>query len=682
MHADQPIHDLPRTRSLTINKLIKLGINNFQELIDYYPSRYNDYSLISPISLLRVEQLATIKVQVVSAKTHYTRSGKRMQQFEVADASGKITIVAFNQPYMLRIFIPGILLSVSGTCQLIGTGKVFTIQDYEILESLDQPTTHTGRLVPVYSETNGLSSKTIREKIKYVLNEVIIPESLPEKIIMYNRLIDCTLAYKQIHFPDNFERLRQAQQRLAFEELFMLQLSSALLKKQRQSNVVDNPIKLNTKHENLLKEFINKLPFKLTNAQQQAWEVIKTDLYKTQPMNRLLQGDVGSGKTVVAAMAAYLLFLNGQKTAIMAPTEILAQQHFVSVQQLFKKIKNAPKIILQTGSVKQLKPKTKYDIIIGTQALLTEKLNLKDFGLVVIDEQHRFGVKQRSILSNKTNSPHLLTMTATPIPRTIALTLFSDLDISIINEMPAGRIPIKSYLVPLSKRQAGYGWLAKQITENKAQVFVICPLVEESSIETNISVKAAEKEFVLLQKVFPNFKVALIHGKKSSKDKQKTMTDFVNRKIDILVATSLVEVGVDAPGATIMLIEGAERFGLAQLHQLRGRIGRNSIQSYCFLFTENADQKIQERLSYFVKNSNGLALAEYDLKNRGTGELFGKKQHGHSGLKIASLFDLRMIEITKKAVEYFVNQSLQIDHFPEMKKQIDKIQAGFVSQRD
>lgn len=682
MNVDQAIHDLPRTRSLTINKLIRLGVSTFQDLLDYYPSRYNDYSLISPISRLRIEQLATIKVQIVSAKTHFTRTGKRMQQFEVSDTSGKITAVTFNQPYLLRIFKPGTLLSISGVCQLIGTGKVFMIQDYEILESLDQPTTHTGRLVPIYSETSGLSSKTIREKIKYILNEIIISESLPEKIIMYNRLIDCTQAYQQIHFPDNLSHLHQAQHRLAFEELFMLQLSSALLKKQRQSNAVDHPIKLNSKHDDLLNDFINKLPFKLTNAQKLAWKIIKTDLHKEQPMNRLLQGDVGSGKTVVAAMAAYLLFMNSQKTAIMAPTEVLAQQHFATIQKLFNKCKPAPKIILQIGSVKQLKHKTKYDIIIGTQALLTEKLNLKDFGLVVIDEQHRFGVKQRAMLSDKTNNPHLLTMTATPIPRTIALTLFSDLDISIIDEMPQGRIPIKSYLVPPHKRQAGYEWITKQISEKNAQVFVICPLVEESELETNISVKAAEKEYVLLQKVFPQFKIALLHGRKSSKEKQATMIEFVNRKIDILVSTSLVEVGVDAPGATIMLIEGAERFGLAQLHQLRGRIGRNSIQSYCFLYSENTDPTIQNRLSYFVKNTNGLALAEYDLKNRGTGELFGKKQHGQSGLKIASLFDLRMIETTKKAVEYFVNQSLQINQFPEMKKQIDKIQAGFVSQRD
>jgi len=682
MNADQLIHDLPRTRSLTINKLIKLGVNNFQDLLNYYPSRYNDYSLISPIAHLRIEQLATIKVQVVSAKAHFTRSGKRMQQFEVADSSGKITTVTFNQPYLLRIFKPGIYLSISGICQLIGTGKVFTIQDYEILQSLDQPTTHTGRLVPVYPETSGLSSKTIREKIKYVLNEFDTPESLPKEIIMYNRLIDYASAYKQIHFPDNLKILRQAQQRLAFDELFMLQLSSALLKKERQSNVVNHPIIINSKHESLLKEFIDKLPFKLTNAQKAAWETIKVDLYKTQPMNRLLQGDVGSGKTVVAAMAAYLLFLNGQKSAIMAPTEILAQQHFTTVNDLFKNCKKAPKIILHTGSVKQLKPKTKYDIIIGTQALLTEKLKLKDFGLVVIDEQHRFGVKQRSMLSDKTNNPHLLTMTATPIPRTIALTLFSDLYISIIDEMPIGRIAIKSYLVPSKKREAGYAWITKQINEQKAQVFVICPLVEESELETNISVKAAEKEFILLQKVFPKFKIALLHGKKSSKEKNVTMTEFTQRKIDILVATSLVEVGVDAPGATIMLIEGAERFGLAQLHQLRGRIGRNSIQSYCFLYSENQDPAIQSRLSFFVKNTNGLALAEYDLKNRGTGELFGKKQHGQSGLKIASLFDLHMIETTKNAVGYFMNKSLQIENFPEINKQIDRINSQFLSIRD
>lgn len=375
-------------------------------------------------------------------------------------------------------------------------------------------------------------------------------------------------------------------------------------------------------------------------------------------MNRFLQGEVGSGKTVVAALACYLTYLNGFKSLFMAPTEILANQHYATLVKLFNK--TSIKVGLVTGSTKKY---FQADIIVGTHALITKKFELEKIGLVIVDEQHRFGVSQRAELKNKGLNPHLLTMTATPIPRTVALTLYGELDLSIIDEMPVVRLAVKTYLVPKEKRQSCYQWIKLQVTGYKLQVFIVCPLIEESEIETMKSVRAAKKEFENLKKIFFEFKLGLLHGKLKSKEKNAVMTNFKNKNLDILVTTPVVEVGVDIPNATIMLIEGAERFGLAQLHQLRGRVGRSNKQSYCFLFSESKEAGVLGRLGMFTKTNDGNKLAEEDLRIRGPGDIYGVKQHGYLDLKIAMLSDYKMIEKTKKAVEYFTGH-YSINNFP------------------
>jgi ATP-dependent DNA helicase RecG len=484
------------------------------------------------------------------------------------------------------------------------------------------------------------------------------------------------LAYSNIHFPENKTLAKESQKRLAFDELFIIQLSAALVKKEWEKEKVGHQFKIDKTITEKINTFINKLPFQLTSAQNRAVKEILDDLSKNKPMNRFLQGDVGSGKTVVAAIACYLAYLNGYQSLFMAPTEILAKQHFQTLSMLFKDY--SLKIGLQTKSEKinnkrNNSPISDFNIIIGTHALLNEKLQFNQVGLVIIDEQHRFGVRQRAMLKEKGINPHLLTMTATPIPRTVALVLYGELDISYLDEMPKGRLPVKTYLIPQEKRADAYSWIKKQIKEKNESVFIVCPLIEESNVETMKSVKAAKKEFENLKEIFSEFKLGLLHGKLKTKEKNKVLEDFRSDKIKILVTTPVVEVGIDIPQATIMIIEAAERFGLAQLHQLRGRVGRSDKQSYCFLFTNSKSAKITERLTFFAKNNLGIKLAEYDLQTRGPGEVYGEKQHGFIDLKIASFTDYHLISQTKKAVDYFLNH-YHPSHFPSLLKRIDEYQ--------
>lgn len=683
MILNQPIDLLPATSIITIRRLKSLGIQTFWDLLNYFPFRYENYSLISTIDKLQEGEIVTVKGQVTQAKFGVSKKGTKIQKFVLADKTGKVELIWYNQPYLLRLIKPGSYLSVAGVVKQFSYKSHVEPQEYELLKIPNQPTIHTGRLVPIYSEKNGLSSKTIREKIFYLISNVInqtdqkmIFEILPLEIISYNNLVNELSAYQNIHFPNDTLMAEKAKQRLAFDEFFTIQLSVSLLKLEWEKESVTNPYKID---ENLIKNFIAGLPFQLTDDQNNVLREIINDLKKPRPMNRFLQGDVGSGKTVVATIACYISFLNGFQSVFMAPTEILAHQHFKTIQTLFQRLNvNHPKssklnISLITRSIK---PKSNYlentDIIIGTHALIQKNLKFERVGLVVIDEQHRFGVAQRALLKEKGVNPHLLTMTATPIPRTVALTLYGELDMSIINMMPKGRLPVKTYLVPKEKRESAYQWIRDKIKKNQAQVFIVCPLIEESEIETMKSVKAAKKEYEFLKdNVFSEFKVGLIHGKMKSKDKNQIMTDFKDRRYDILVATSLVEVGIDIPNASIMLIEAAERYGLAQLHQLRGRVGRGTEQSYCFLFTENQDENIISRLNFFSKTGNGIELSEYDLKSRGPGEIYGIKQHGFINLKIASLADYNLISQTKKAVNYFINR-YKLSEFPEIKHRVEE----------
>jgi ATP-dependent DNA helicase RecG len=434
-----------------------------------------------------------------------------------------------------------------------------------------------------------------------------------------------------------------AKDRLAFDEIFLLQLISIMRKTAWTDTRLSHPFTLD--QESVL-QFINSLPFSLTSSQNQAIKDILSDLKNTKPMNRLLEGDVGSGKTVVAAVAAYVTYLNGFQTLLMAPTQILAEQHYQTLSALFGHL--GLKISLITGTRKvSSKLLSESHIVIGTHSLISNTRTFDRSGLVIIDEQHRFGVAQRALAGSLGKSPHILTMTATPIPRTVALTMYGDLDISILSEKPAGRLPVKTWVVPESKRRSAYQWIAGQISQNQGQAFIVCPFINDS--ETLTSVKAATAEFDRLKSVFPTLSLGLIHGKLKSKEKDRVINQFRKGEISILIATPVVEVGLDIPNAAVMVVEGAERFGLAQLHQLRGRVGRSSAQSYCLLFT--SDGSISPRLKAMERYNSGLELAETDLKLRGPGEIFGTAQHGFPEFKVASYTDLALIEAARAEAE-------------------------------
>ncbi len=581
-------------------RLEKLGIKTENDLLYHLPFRYEDYSLISKIKNLQEGETVTVRGKVLEIKNQYTRSAFVLQRALLEDDTGVLEVLWFNQRFLTRIIHKDDQISLAGKIEKNGKKLVLKSPVYELGSQI-----HTGRFVPIYPETAGITSKWMRTKIFNLLLNNSVPEVL-----------------KRIHFPKSLEEAEEARLELAFEELFASQLEAVKRKKAREAKTVGNKFKIVEIREKL-KIFVDNLSFKLTGGQKKVIDEIYKDLAKDTPMNRLLQGDVGSGKTVVAALAMLAANLNGYQAVLMAPTEILANQHFETLKLLKLKVGIA------TGFKKE---NLNSKIIVGTHALLNLKfLNL---GLIVIDEQHRFGVEQQEKLKEKGINPHILTMTATPIPRAMALTLYGDLDISLLEEMPVGRLPVKTWVVPESKRQKAYDWIKKQ----QAQAFIICPFIEES--ETLQTIKSAKKEFTNLSKnVFPDLKLGLIHGKLKPQEKDKVLEEFKNKKLDILVATPVVEVGIDIPNATIMVIEGAERFGLAQLHQLRGRVGRSDQQSYCLLFAE----KGLERLKSLEKINNGLQLAEIDLRFRGPGERFGAAQHGHWALKIATFEDFEKL---------------------------------------
>lgn len=659
MFLQTPIEELPSTKPQTIRKLKLIGIKNYFDLLNYFPYRFENFSIISPIAKAQEGEKLTLIGEINEVKNELTKSGIWLQKFKLEDESGEIEAVFYNQRYLTSILKKGMKVAFSGEVKRFGYQLIFNPVEYEIIEN-EYKKIHTGGYIPLYPEKKGLSSRTLREKIFFLLSELktnnlSIPEFLPEEIIKFNQLIDETSAYFNIHYPPSQKMLDKARQRLAFDELFLLLLSHQLVKKKWEEERTKNPFVIDEVILKKVNAFINQLPFKLTQAQKRVINEIINDFKKPYPMNRFLYGDVGSGKTVVATIASYIAFLNQYQTLMMAPTEILAVQHYQTISNLLK-IFPQFKISLLTASNKPKGEELKKSwLVIGTHALIQKKVNFDKVGLVVIDEQHRFGVNQRALLRKKGINPHLLTMTATPIPRSLFLTFYGELSLSYIDEMPKGRLPIKTYVVPKEKREACYQWIKEKINKEKIQVYIVCPLIEESEVETMASVKAAKKEFEFLQKeIFFDYRVGLLHGKMKAKEKDRVMTAFKNQEIDILVTTSVIEVGIDVPNANVIIIEGAERFGLAQLHQLRGRVGRSNKQSFCFLFTEKSEPAILERLNFFAKNQNGMALAEYDLKHRGPGEIYGVRQHGFINLKIASLTNFPLIHKVKNAVNYFL----------------------------
>jgi len=660
---------LPLVGSVYAKRLEKLEISTIEDLLYHFPFRYDDFSLISSVVQVQPGETVTVTGEVLQIENNYTKNGKKIQKASISDKSGKIEAVWFNQPFLTRTIKNGEIYNFSGKCDWFGREKMLVSPEYEKISQAE--TIHTGRLVPVYPETYGVSSKWLRSRIKAGLQifDQQIEEFLPENIIQEEKLILEKQALRQIHFPKNQIESEQAKNRLAFDELFLLQLAALKRKAQWQKQSLAKNFSLDKQK---MDEFVKKLPFKLTGAQERCVSEVLRDLTAKIPMNRLLEGDVGSGKTIVAGIASYLAFLNGFTTLYMAPTEILAYQHFQTFQKIIEPF--GPKVKLITSNYKDKKD-SPADIIIGTHSLLYQKFDSQKIGLVVIDEQHRFGVEQRALLTQKGNFPHFLTMTATPIPRTIALVLFSDLDLSVIDEMPLGRIPIKTWVVPKEKRNAGYDWIKTQVKNTPNQAFIICPLIEES--ESLKDVKAVTQEFAFLSKdIFPDLKLGLLHGRIKSAEKEKILKDFKEGKIDILVSTPVVEVGIDIQNATIMVIEAAERFGLAQLHQLRGRIGRGDQASYCLLFSESQEPKVLQRLKIMEITRSGMKLAEEDLKLRGPGEIYGFKQHGFFNLKIASFNDLGLIQKTKKAAEKQLSLPAQTN-LP-LKKRLEKYKIGSV----
>lgn len=650
-------------------RLEKLGIYTVGDLLYYAPFRYNDYSLVSPIAKVQPGEIVTIRGRVVSIKNIYTKNGKKIQQAVVSDNSGNLELIWFNQPFLIRTIKPGDSVSLSGTVGWFGHKLVMESPEYEILTDGDSLTLHTGRLVPVYSETAGVSSKWLRGRIAFVLDKCInqLFEYLPDTILREYGLPNIKDAINNVHFPARQEEAQSARERLAFEELFLLQLRSYEQKRRWQKTHAATALKSDRE---TLDQFTAKLPFVLTDDQKQALTEIVRDISGDIPMNRLFVGDVGSGKTVVAAAAMFVAYQNGKRAVLMAPTQILAQQHYQTIKHLLEPWEI--KIDLVTSQQKTTLPKQDSNILIGTHALLSAKISLNNVGLVVIDEQQRFGVIQRSLMLKKNQqklTPHLLTMTATPIPRTVARTIYSNLDLSILNQMPQGRQKIKTWVVPAEKRANAYEWMRKQLKQNHSQAFIVCPLIEES--ETLTSVKAATAEYArLAREVFHGMHLGLLHGRLKATEKTEVLARFREQKLKILVTTPVVEVGIDIPNATIMLIEAAERFGLAQLHQLRGRVGRGEQQSYCLLFTESGEEKVLERLKALEITTSGPQLAELDLKLRGPGEIFGTRQHGIPLLKIATLTDSELIHKTQLAVKELVSRDPTLTHFPLLREKL------------
>lgn len=670
-------------------KLERLNLNTVEDLIYHFPFRYDDFSNISTTLDAKIGERVTLQGEIWSINNVYTRFRKVLTKAIFNDGSGTIELIWFNSPWLLKQINTGDRVQVSGKVSKKGSKLSITMPVWEKMgSSVSHPERsegsrplHTGRLVPVYPETYGLTSKWIRAKIASVLPlfKNAIKDHLPSDI--KQGMVNLEEAIFKIHFPDSYDDVSLAKERLSFDELFLIQLATLKARQAWKSKKTLAKLEVSQKK---ISEFIGKLPFKLTGAQQRVLKEIIADLETDTPMNRMLQGEVGSGKTVVAAIISYLIYLNGKRTLFMAPTEILAFQHYETFSKLLSDY--GITVGLYTGSKKYTKHDLRFknndlgkrknhtssiinhksgpNIIVGTHALLSEKLIKEGVGLVIVDEQQRFGVEQRTLLRNASKTPHFLTMTATPIPRSVALTLYGDLDLSIIDEMPKGRKIVKTFVVPSKKRRDSYGFIRKKVSEGD-QVYIITPLIEFS--ETLASSKAAKVEFEKLKKVFPDLRVGLLHGRLKSKEKESAINSFKEGKIDILVSTSVVEVGMDIPNATIMIIEGAERFGLAQLHQLRGRVGRGDKESFCFLFAGEEGSITLSRLRHLEKTFNGLELAELDLKIRGSGDLFGIRQSGRFELKIASFFDLPLLEKAKGAATDLLKKDPTLDNHPSLK---------------
>ena len=662
---EAPVTSLKGISTVYAEKLARLEVKTVRDLLFLFPNRHLDYSRLKTISQLTEGQEETIIANIWEARK-VNIGGRPSTEATLGDCTGNIRAVWFNNPYLVRQLTGSSQIVLSGRVRFFNGRPVYESPDWEILDP-EEELTHAGRLVPVYPLTRGLHQRSLRKTIKHTVDQYtrLVGEFLPEDIIKRNKLLPIDQAVSQAHFPDSLELKDRARIRLAFDELFLLQLG-VLQKKKDWQKIKTRPVKTDNL---LLSRFIAGLPFELTGAQKRVVKEITGDMERDTPMSRLLQGEVGSGKTIVALSALLMAVAAGRQAALMAPTEILAQQHFKAVIKLMElvfgpalKDGHSPvyeivpgksvSVTLLTSDIKaSLKREIKegiasgnIDIIIGTHAIIQDEVNFHDLGFLVIDEQHRFGVLQRQALRKKGENPHVLVMTATPIPRTLALTLYGDLDLSVIDELPPGRQIIKTRWLKPEETYKAYNFIRKQVSEGR-QAFIICPLVEESD---SLQAKAATQEYERFRSdIFPGMQIGLIHGRMKAAEKEKIMKDFYAGLIDILVATPVVEVGIDVPNATVIMIESANRFGLSQLHQFRGRVGRGEHQSYCMLLAESTTEIGAERLKAIEELHDGFQLAEKDLELRGPGEFFGTRQSGIPDLKMARLSDVGLLELAR-----------------------------------
>lgn len=682
MELSSSVREITGVGKKTEKRLNRLQVETIKDLLFHFPYRYEDYTQLVDIAQLKPGQNVTIKGRLEAIQNKRSKTKNMIiTNGVVADDTGQIRVVWFSQPYVKKKLQTGEKIYLSGKVTEDSFGLELVNPKFE--QEQEEKQEYTNKINPVYSLTEGLSEKKLTSTIEKVIDladeiEDWVPDTIKDK---YN-LLDLTEAVKLAHSPRQTSDFKQAQFRLKFNELFLLQLKGQYKRQQVKSESAPE-IKFK---QQPTQDFVDSLPFELTNDQKiTAWEIIQ-DLNREEPMNRMLEGDVGAGKTVVAALASYNVFLNNKQVALMAPTEILAEQHFRSLQEylgdfltlgLYTNTNN--ELSHQEISADSKKKKReimrsqvgrgKVDLIVGTHALISKKVEFADLGLAIVDEQHRFGVEQRKQLKensgNEETMPHFLSMTATPIPRSFALTLYGDLDLSVIKQMPPGRKPTKTRLVEEKNHPKVYDFVSRKVKQDQ-QAFVVCPLIEESD---NMPEKKSvlQEHQRLSEQIFPEFRVEKMHGKMEESKKSQTMQQFAAGDVDILVSTSVIEVGVDVPGATMMIVENAERFGLAQLHQLRGRIGRGNQQSYCFLFSDSTMEQTQQRLQFFENHVDGFKVAEYDLKLRGPGEVYGSRQSGMPKFNLASIEDKKLIKLTRK-----IARKVEFEKYPKLKDRLSE----------
>ncbi len=673
MNLDLRVETLPGVGKAVAIKLERLGIATVGDLIHHYPRRYDDFSNIIPIRAMKAG-LVTFRATIHSIAARRVR-GRKLQITEtiLSDGTGTVKAIWFNQSFLVTQYPVGTKVLVAGKVEFRNNDLALQSPAIEKDEH-DGEGRHTGRIVPIYPETEGLSSRQLRNLITPLLGRLdSLDETLPPEVVKEAKLLDRASALREIHAPTSEPALRRARYRVAFEELFYIIAASLVIKHEIKAETAP-AISLDIA---VAQRFLKTLDFKLTDAQRAAaWQILQ-DMQDTIPMNRLLEGDVGSGKTVVAVLAGVMALASGYQAALMVPTDILARQHMARIQPILQKLGYTTTLILGRQPVAEKKPALeavasgKGQFVIGTHALLSESVQFTNLGLVVIDEQHRFGVEQRQKLRTKAGKlPHLLSMTATPIPRTLALTVYGDLDITLIDTLPPGRKMVATKVLAPVDRAAAYGFIDSHISKGR-QVFVVCPLIEDSDV---LGLKSVTAEVERLKKgVFSHRRIGMVHGRLKPAERDAVMHQFVGGELDILVATSVIEVGIDIPNATIMLIEGAERFGLAALHQLRGRVGRGVHDSYCFITSDSTAPGVQERLQALERTHDGFRLAQIDLELRGPGQIYGRRQHGMLELEMADLNDTRLVAAVRKAADQFVGDPAAMLQYPKVVQRVNRL---------